>query len=137
MKTTGLNHKCRRLIVLIILFLISGSLLYSQPSTAIDSSKVMITIFLKQFQENNLTDIQQELEQNGFYKLFPPDSVEIVTWYVMMGVGQVVTVRLSPARLRDLNLAIERGAWGAFSTEFYPTYDYLPIWKDIMKDKQK
>jgi hypothetical protein len=97
----------------------------------------MITIFLKHFQENNLSDLQQELDQNGFFKMFPPEDVEIVSWYVMMGIGQVVTVKLSPEKLRDLNLSIERGAWGAFSTEFYPTYDYVPIWKDILKDRVK
>lgn len=124
-----------KIIITAAAILFSCRISYTQPSAANDSSKIMITIFLKHFQENNLTDIQQELEQNGFYKLFPPDSVEVVTWYVMMGVGQVVTVRLSPSRLRDLNLAIERGAWGAFSTEFYPTYDYMPVWKDLMKSK--
>ena len=35
----------------------------------------------------------------------------------------------SPADLRTLNLSIEKGAWGAFRTEFYPTYDYMPIWR--------
>jgi hypothetical protein len=130
--------KIKLLVPLVLVILLSCRISVSQTSSAAsDSSKIMITIFLKHFQENNLTDIQQELEQNGFYKIFPPDSVEIVTWYAMMGIGQVVTVRLSPARLRDLNLSIEKGAWGAFSTEFYPTYDYLPIWKDMMKDKQK
>jgi hypothetical protein len=111
--------------------------LQSQSSAASDSSKIMITVFLKQFQENNLTDIQQELEQNGFYKLFPPEGAEIVSWYVMMGIGQVVTLKIPPDKLRDLNISIEKGAWGAYSTEYYPTYDYLPIWKDEIKDKQK
>lgn len=126
---------------IIILFAIFSFLycnsFYSQSSAAGDSSKIMITIFLKHFQENNLTDIQQELEQNGFYKVFPPDGAEIVSWYAVMGLGQIVTVKIPPDKLRDLNLSIEKGAWGAFSTEFYPTYDYLPIWKDIIKDKQK
>lgn len=22
-------------------------------------------------------------------------------------------------------------AWGAFHTEFYPTYDFVPVWKDL------
>jgi hypothetical protein len=42
----------------------------------------------------------------------------------MMGIGQVVTLRFPPAKLRDVNLQIEHGAWGAFRTEFYATYDY-------------
>ncbi len=49
----------------------------------------------------------------------------------MMGSGQVVTLRLEAHRLRDVNLAIERCAWGAFSTEFQPTYDFRPVWEKI------
>jgi hypothetical protein len=33
--------------------------------------------------------------------------------------------------LRAVNLAIEQNAWGAFETEFYPTYDFRPIWQGI------
>jgi hypothetical protein len=47
----------------------------------------------------------------------------------MMSVGQVVTLRVPPALLRKVNLAIEHSAWGAFRTEFYATYDYKPIWE--------
>jgi hypothetical protein len=47
----------------------------------------------------------------------------------MMGIGQVVTVKIPASELRTLNLSIEKGAWGAFKTEFYPTYDFVPIWK--------
>jgi hypothetical protein len=33
--------------------------------------------------------------------------------------------------LRAVNLAIEHNAWGAFETEFYPTYDFHPIWQGM------
>ena len=55
--------------------------------------------------------------------MFPPDGVEIVNHYVMMGIGQVIVMRVPPERLRLLNRVIERGAWGAYQTEFYVTYD--------------
>ena len=45
----------------------------------------------------------------------------------MMGVGQVVTLRLPASRLREVNRIFETAAWGAYRTEFYPTYDYKPI----------
>ncbi len=48
-----------------------------------------------------------------------------------MGIGQVVTLRVPGHRLRDVNLAIEQSAWGAFETEFYPTYDFRPVWEQI------
>jgi len=47
----------------------------------------------------------------------------------MMGIGQVVTLRVPPDKLRAVNLAIEQNAWGAYRSEFYPTYDYKPIWE--------
>ena len=54
----------------------------------------------------------------------------------MMGIGQVVTVKIPAHALRALNLSIENGAWGAFNTEFYPTYDYKTIWQDRVKSKK-
>jgi hypothetical protein len=55
----------------------------------------------------------------------------------MMRIGQVVTLRISGKDLRALNLSVEKGAWGAFSTEFYPTYDYVPVYKEMMEKKSK
>ena len=49
----------------------------------------------------------------------------------MMGIGQVVTLRFPAARLREVNLAMEQRAWGAFDTEFYATYDFRPVWEGI------
>jgi len=52
----------------------------------------------------------------------------------VMGIGHVITLRLPPDKLREVNVAFEKGAWGAFRTEFYPTYDYLQIFNEL---KQK
>jgi hypothetical protein len=38
-------------------------------------------------------------------------------------------------KLRELNLTLENGAWGAFDTAFYPTYDYMPVWKEQQSKK--
>ena len=70
-----------------------------------------------------LEEINQQLDQSGFWAKFPPYGIAVESWYVMMGIGQVVTLRVPPARLRELNRAIELTAWKAFRTEFYPTYD--------------
>jgi len=39
----------------------------------------------------------------------------------MMGIGQVVTLEVPAHQLNEVNLAIEKSAWKAFTTEFYPT----------------
>jgi hypothetical protein len=90
---------------------------------------MMLTIFLKHDQSKTLDEINEHLKQTGFTEKFPPADAEVVSWYVMMGIGQVVTLRFPAEKLRDVNLSIEHGAWGAYRTEFYPTYDYLPVWK--------
>jgi hypothetical protein len=46
-------------------------------------------------------------------------------------------LKVPAARLREVNLAIENSAWGAFRTEFYPTYDYQPVWEAERKKGSK
>lgn len=89
----------------------------------------LLTIFLRHDQSKTLGQIQEHLKETGFDQSFPPEGIEIASWYVMMGIGQVVTLRVPPARLREVNRVIEEKGWGAYRTEFYPTYDYLPVWK--------
>ena len=88
---------------------------------------VMLTVFLKHDQSRPLSELNAQLQRQGYYKAFPPEGVEVVSWYVMMGIGQVVTLRLPASRLREVNRVFETTAWGAYRTEFYPTYDYKPI----------
>ena len=88
---------------------------------------VLLTVFLKHDQSRPLSELNAQLERQGFYKAFPPAGVEVVSWYVMMGVGQVVTLRLPASRLREVNRIFETTAWGAYRTEFYPTYDYKGV----------
>lgn len=96
-----------------------------------DSNSVLLTIFLKHQQDKNLAEINERLSEGSFYQTFPPEGVDVVSWYVMMGIGQVVTLRVPADRLRDVNLMIEKKAWGAFETEFYPTYDFVPVWEKL------
>ena len=90
----------------------------------------LLTIFLKHDQSRPLSDLVKQQEKQGFWKSFPPEGIEVVSWVVAMGIGQVVTLSVPPARLREVNVALEKTAWGVFSTEFYPTYDFMPIWQE-------
>ena len=100
------------------------------PNTEQAKDSMLITVFLKHQQDKNLSEIGTILEKNKFWEQFPPKSATVVSWYVMMGIGQVVTLKIPGGTLRELNLSIEKGAWGAFDTEFYPTYDLYPIVKE-------
>jgi hypothetical protein len=62
---------------------------------------VMVTVFLKHDQSRPLSELNAQLQRQGYYKAFPPEGVEVVSWYVMMGMGQVVTLRLPASRLRE------------------------------------
>ncbi len=88
---------------------------------------MLLTIVLRHDQSKPLPEINAELKKNGFYERFPPAGVEVVSWYVMMGLGQVVTLRFPAERLRDVNSAIEPTTWGGYRTEFCPTYDYRKL----------
>jgi hypothetical protein len=95
------------------------------PPTA--DNAVLLTVFFKHDQSRPLSELNAQLERQGFYKAFPPAGIEVVSWYVMMGIGQVVTLRLPAGRLREVNRILENTAWGSYRTEFYPTYDYKAV----------
>jgi hypothetical protein len=109
----------------------SGSLAQTaapaENASATAENAVMLTIFLKHDQSRPLSELNGQLERQGFYKAFPPAGIEVVSWYIMMGIGQVVTLRLPASRLREVNRVLENTAWGSYRTEFYPTYDYKAI----------
>ncbi|MGA2551667.1 MAG: hypothetical protein ABSF50_16080 [Burkholderiaceae bacterium] len=90
-------------------------------------ASVLLTVFLRHDESKTLGEINKELQRNGYFEKFPPPGVEVVSWYVMMGIGQVVVLRVPADKLRDVNVALENTAWGAFRTEFYPTYDYKEL----------
>ncbi len=96
--------------------------------------EILLTIFLRHDQSMTLAENHDHLKKTGFWKAFPPEGVEVASWYVMMGIGQVVTLKVPAGKLREVNLAIEKCAWGAFKTEFYPTYDFSPVAKKNMDE---
>ena len=96
----------------------------------------LLTIFLKHDQTKTLAEIQAHLDRTGYFDSFPPAGIEIVSWYVCMGIGQVVTLNVPPERLREVNRVIEEKAWGAFSTEVYPTYDFKPLWDQLQAGRR-
>jgi hypothetical protein len=108
----------------------SGAMAQTAPAenaAPTPENAVMLSIFLKHDQSRPLSELQAQLDRQGFYKAFPPAGIEVVSWYVMMGIGQVVTLRLPASRLREVNRIMENSAWGSYRTEFYPTYDYKAI----------
>jgi len=108
-----------------------------QVAPSPQAGSILLTVFLRHDQSKTLGEINQALEQHGYYDKFPPKGIEVVSWYIMMGVGQVVTLRVPAERLREVNRALEETAWGAYRTEFYPTYDYKSVWEADQKRRGK
>ena len=100
----------------------------ASATPAAASGMEMLTIFLRHDETKTVEEINQHLKQTGWFDAFPPPGVEIVSWYVMMGIGQVVTIRFPAERLREINYLVESKAWGGYRTEFYPTYDYRALY---------
>ena len=92
--------------------------------TATADNAILLTVFMSTDRSRPLADLNAQLEKQGFYKAFPPPGVEVVNWTIVMGIGQVVSLRLPASRLREVNRVFEATAWGPYHTEFYPTYDY-------------
>lgn len=125
---------------LLILTTILFGLLLSQSTLAkekyqLDTDKILVTIILKHQQDKSLTELQAKMDETRFWQSFPPEGMQIESWYVVMGLGQVITLKIQPKDLRRLNLAVEKSAWGAFKTEFYPTYEFKDIAKSIKAKK--
>lgn len=97
-----------------------------EPVATPDNS-VMLTVFLKHDQSRPLSELRAQLAKQEFYKVFPPAGVEVVSWNITMGIGQVIVLRLPASRLSAVNLALENTAWGTYRTEFFPTYDFKEI----------
>ncbi|WP_207951824.1 hypothetical protein [Pseudomaricurvus alcaniphilus] len=117
----------------VMLFLVCG-FSYAEDYT-IDSDTVLVTIVLKHQQDKSLGELQEIQDKNKFWQSFPPEGMAIKSWYVAMGLGQVITLEVAPKDLRRLNLAVEKSAWGSFTTEFYPTYEFQEIARQIKASK--
>ena len=99
----------------------------AKEPVATPDNAVMLTVFLKQDQSRPLSELRAQLAKQEFYKVFPPAGVEVVSWNITMGIGQVIVLRLPASRLSAVNLALENTAWGPYRTEFFPTYDFKAI----------
>ncbi len=69
-------------------------------ATPTADNAIMLTIFFKHDETRPLGELNAQLEKQGFYKASRPEGVEVVRWYVMMGVGGGVTLRVPAPRLR-------------------------------------
>jgi hypothetical protein len=104
---------------------------------ATPSDYILLTVIMRHDQTMNLGELNKIQEEQGFWAKFPPEGIQVESWYIAMGLGYIVTLRVPPARLREVNRAVEQGAWKAFRTEFYPTYDAKKIAETLREQALK
>jgi hypothetical protein len=97
-------------------------------------NKVMLTVILHHDQSKTLEEINAHLKKTGFYRDFPPEGTEVVSWVVAMSYGFIINVMVDVDKVRTLNRYMEQKAWGAFRYEVYPSYDFVPIAAQVKKD---
>lgn len=102
----------------------------------IKGDDIMVTVFLKHDQSQALDEFQTKLDDRGWWDNFPPEGVDVVSWNVVMGVGQIATLKLPPSRLQAVNVALEKYAWGVFRTEVYPTYDFSKVRERLARESR-
>jgi hypothetical protein len=98
------------------------------------ADKVLLTVFLHHDQSKTLDEIMAHARKTGFYRDWPPEGVEPVSWTVAMSHGFIITVRVDADKVRNLNRYMESKAWGAWRYEVYPSYDFTTIAAQLKKD---
>ncbi len=107
----------------------------SMPVAPLASDSILVTVILKHQQDKNLPEMKRILEAQGFWDLFPTSDARVISWTLAMGLGHVIILKIPPTAIRRLNLAIENGAWGAFDSEIYLSYDYKVIWEESQEKR--
>ena len=96
--------------------------------------RILLTVILHHDQSKTLDEIMFHLKKTGFYKDFPPEGSELVSWVVAMSFGFIMQLRVEPEAVRNLNRFMEQKAWGVFRYEVYPSYDFVQIAAQLKKD---
>jgi hypothetical protein len=97
-------------------------------------NRVLLTVLLHHDQSKPLDEIMDHLKRTGFYRDFPPEGSELVSWVVAMSYGFIIHLRVEPDKVRSLNRYMEQKAWGAFRYQVFPSYDFAPIAAGLKKD---
>lgn len=103
----------------------------------IKGDEITLTVFLKHDQSQPLEEFQTKLDDRGWWENFPPEGVEIVSWNVVMGIGQIATLRMPPSKIQAVNVALEKFAWGVFRTEVYATYDFKVVRERLARESRE
>ena len=98
------------------------------------NQRILVTVILHHDQSKTLDEIMAHARNTGFYRDFPPEGSELVSWVVAMSHGFIIQLLVEPEALRNLNRFMEQKAWGVFRCEIYPSYDFRPIAEKLKQE---
>lgn len=96
--------------------------------------RILVTVILHHDQSKTLDEIIARTKETGFYRDFPLEGSELVSWLVAMSCGFIIQLLVGSDALRNLNRFIEQKAWSAFRYEIYPSYDFTPVAEKFKKE---
>jgi hypothetical protein len=99
------------------------------------TDSIMVTVIFKHKSDKNLAEVRRILESQGFWDVFPPKDARVLSWTIAVGMGHIIIMKLPAEATRRLHVAVANGAWGAYNTEIFLSYDYKPIWDEYMEHK--
>ena len=70
--------------------------------------KILLTVILHHDQAKKLDQILAHTKETGFYRDFPPEGAELVSWVVAMSFGFIIQLRVEPDAIRNVNLFFEK-----------------------------
>ena len=60
------------------------------------NDRVLLTVLLHHDQSKPLDEIMAHLKKTGFYRDFPPEGSELVSWVVAMSFGFIIQLSVEP-----------------------------------------
>src|SRR2546422_10109144 len=72
----------------------------SRGGSAMADDRVLLTVLLHHDQSKPLDEIMAHAKKTGFYRDFPPEGAEIVSWVVAVSDGVLMQLRVAPAGRR-------------------------------------
>lgn len=95
------------------------------------SNAVLLTVLVDYRANSRRTGRNQWLDRSGFYKYFPPEDVDVVAVRELLGLGTMYTLRVPPSKMANVQSAVDVLAAEAVDVEVYPSYNFLPTYKNL------
>src|SRR5215467_10949999 len=97
-----------------------------EDGMADEANRVMLTVLLHHDQSKTLDEIMAHLKKTGFYRDFPPEGSELVSWVVAMSYGFVINLKVEADKVRSVNRYMEQKAWGRLPLRGLPVLRLRP-----------